>query len=147
MGNRAIGIVALLAGCTVTSVALGGCSQQGLALARQACDHVDRSIRLYETSQRSTATSSATDAAQAYDQLRLALPLAAQATSADGQWNALMTTISESARVDEGHLLIALQAQCAAAESNQPGIPPEPTTTPPAEPPSTTPATTPQNGT
>ena len=46
------------------------------------------------------------------------LPLAAAANSDDGSWNALMTTISEGATVDEGHLVPSLRAQCVVANAN-----------------------------
>ena len=55
---------------------------------------------------------------KAEQQLRAALPLAAAANSDDGSWNSLMTTISEGATVDEGHLVPALQAQCVVADTN-----------------------------
>ncbi|MBV8463687.1 MAG: hypothetical protein JO368_10360 [Acidimicrobiales bacterium] len=50
-------------------------------------------------------------------QLRDALPIAAQANSADGSWNALMTTIAESSTVDEAHLIPSLRAQCGVADT------------------------------
>jgi hypothetical protein len=71
------------------------------------------------------------DLNRATNDLQIAEPLAAQATSADGQWNALMTTLNELGQVDEGHLLVALRAQCAVADSNQPELPNLPTTFPP----------------
>lgn len=114
---------------------LGACGSSGAAnaLARQACVHVQRSISLYESSN-SLPTASAILArrAQATSELNRALPLAARATSADGQWNGLMTTISEIARVSESHLIPALKLQCAAADTNQPLLPSTPTTFPPA---------------
>jgi hypothetical protein len=58
-------------------------------------------------------------------ELQKAEPLAASATSSDGQWNALMTTLSELGQVDESHLILALQAQCSVADRNpnyQPSI-------------------------
>ena len=55
---------------------------------------------------------------QADAELRAALPLAAAANSDDGSWNALMTTISESATVDETHLIPSLKAQCVQANAN-----------------------------
>ncbi len=45
--------------------------------------------------------------------------MAAAANSDDGSWNALMTTISEGATVDEGHLVPSLRAQCVVANANQ----------------------------
>jgi hypothetical protein len=44
--------------------------------------------------------------------------LAAAANSDDGSWNALMTTISEGATIDEGHLVPSLRAQCVVANAN-----------------------------
>ena len=55
---------------------------------------------------------------EADQELRAALPLAAAANSDDGSWNSLMTTISEGAIVDEGHLIPALRAQCVVADTN-----------------------------
>ena len=104
------------------ALGLSACaSQGGQALAQQACVHVHRSVAAYE---RSTKVGTpATDVAQlqrrAAQELRLALPLAAAANSDDGSWNSLMTTISESSWVDEGHLVPALDAQCVVAEGKQ----------------------------
>jgi hypothetical protein len=107
----------------VISAALGlsACRGGGAqALAQQACAHVNRSITYYERANRpGTPSATATLLLRRADQeLRAALPLAAQATSADGSWNALMTAISESAVVDEGHLVPSLHAQCVVADAN-----------------------------
>jgi hypothetical protein len=59
------------------------------------------------------------DLRRASDELQAAEPLAAAATSADGQWNALMTTLNETGQVDEGQLISALRAQCAVANGDQ----------------------------
>ena len=117
----------------VTAIVLSACGDQsGVALARQACGRVHSSIVAYEAGIH--ATSHATmirDLRKANDDLQAAEPLAAAATSADGQWNALMTTLNEVGQVDEGHLISALQAQCAVANSNEPELPNVPTTFPP----------------
>jgi len=103
-------------------VGLSACSDQGgQALAQQACVHVNRSVADYLRSVRA-GTPAATVALlqkEADQELRAALPLAAQANSDDGSWNSLMTTISEGATVDEGHLVPSLRAQCVVADSNQ----------------------------
>jgi len=52
---------------------------------------------------------------KAYDELQLALQPAALATSDSSEWQALMTTISESSRVAEGVLVSALRQQCEVA--------------------------------
>jgi hypothetical protein len=102
-------------------VGLSACSNQGgQALAQQACVHVNRSVQDYLRSVR-VGTPPATVALlqkEADQELRTALPLAAQANSDDGSWNSLMTTISEGATVDEAHLVPSLRAQCVVADSN-----------------------------
>jgi len=113
----------LLAAAALTVAAgagLSACSgDSGLDLARQACVYVDRSLKDYELSVRAGSAAQGSHYLNLADlQLRLALPLAAQANSADGSWNSLMTTISESSTIDEGHLAPALKAQCAAANTN-----------------------------
>jgi hypothetical protein len=112
-------VAAVVAGA---GLGLSACaSQSGQALAQQACVHVHRSVTAYEHSTK-VGTPTA-DVAQlqkrAAQELRLALPLAAAANSDDGSWNSLMTTISESSWVDEGHLVPALDAQCVVADANQ----------------------------
>ena len=105
----------------VVPVCVAACSSQdGQALAQQACVHVHRSVTDWVDSQRAgTPAATVSSLRQHADQeLRLALPLAAAATSDDGTWNSLMTTISEISTVDEGHLVPALQAQCVLADTN-----------------------------
>jgi hypothetical protein len=99
-------------------------------LAKQACVYVSTSIALYESS---LGHKSATETTQlqneAYDRLQLGLQPAALAAGDNGQWQALMTTISESSRVPEGVLVSALQQQCAVAD-NPGATPPPPGSTP-----------------
>jgi hypothetical protein len=89
-------------------------------LARQACVHVGLSVRYFELSIKPGVPASevARLRTKADAELRAALPLAAAATSADGSMNSLMTTISESATVDEAHLIPALKGQCAEVNTN-----------------------------
>lgn len=122
----------MVAGGFLLATVLSGCSEQsGANLARQACAHVNRSIRAYDEALHSKGSTRADDFRRASQQLQAAEPLAAQATSADGQWNALMTTLNEVGQVDEGHLLDALRAQCEVADSSNPVVPDIPTTFPP----------------
>jgi hypothetical protein len=116
--GRVVGVVAVAAGTVVGVSACG--NGNGQALAEQACVHVHRSVTDYLRSTRAdmSPATSAQLVKRADRELRAALPLAAQANSADGSWNALMTTISEISIVDEGHLLPSLQAQCVVADSN-----------------------------
>jgi hypothetical protein len=113
-----VGVLALAAGA---SLGLSACStQDGQALAAQACVHVHRSISDYlrAVSPGTPAAAAAQLQRRADQELRVALPLAADANSDDGSWNALMTTISEGATVDEGRLVPSLRAQCVVASAN-----------------------------
>jgi hypothetical protein len=117
-GLRVLGVAGAVA---LSVLGLSACGNQGgQALAQQACVHVHRSLQEYLRSLRAD-TPPATAAQlqkQADQELRAALPLAAQANSADGSWNSLMTTISESGVIDEGHLVPALRASCVVADAN-----------------------------
>lgn len=116
---------------------LAACSNgASIALARQACSHVSTSLKLYKQSQQEPDPAKASSLQEeAYVQLRTALPIAAEAANDNGQWQALMTTLSETNRVPEGTLITALQAQCQVAEQPNPLNPTAPNT---PSPPSTT---------
>ncbi|HMK99070.1 MAG TPA: hypothetical protein VK428_02660 [Acidimicrobiales bacterium] len=88
---------------------------------------MDRSLSLYQAS--TTTSSSATaqaDSAAALQQLRDALPLAATAAGEDAEWQAFMTTLSETSRVPESDLVTALSQQCSSVADGGigPGSPP-----------------------
>jgi hypothetical protein len=112
---------AAVAGVTivVTGTVLSACGNSGQALAQQACSHITRSISLLHQSSASSGSAHAAQLQQeAYLELRKALPLTAEAAYDNGQWQALMTTVSESNRVPESVLIPALTAQCTDAESS-----------------------------
>lgn len=110
-----------LAGAVLAAGAVGlsSCgSSAALGLARQACRHVERSLSLYDASLHAPSPAqAASDQAAAVAQLEAAQPDAATAAGEDAQWQALMTTISESPRIPERYLVYALGQQCAVAES------------------------------
>ena len=119
LGGTAVGALLCLSACG---------QQSGVDLARQACAHVKLSVRDFELStEPSISTSDITRLRTKADaELRAALPLAAAAASDDGSLNSLMTTISESATVDEAHLIPALKGQCEVVDTNvnvNPGTP------------------------
>lgn len=119
---------------------MAACGGGGNGSARQACRQIDRSIALYrQSTAASSPTKSAALAQQAEGLLREALPLAAAAATQDGTYQALMTTVAESSRVPEGHLITALVDQCGAAQASNGAEPPPPTVIPP---PATIPAPT-----
>ncbi len=123
-GGRVLAVLIVTGGIVLAACGSGG---DGQSLAQQACLHVHRSVADYERSiEAGTAAGTVAELQkEATQQLRDALPLAAQANSADGSWNSLMTTISEGANVDEGHLLPSLKAQCVVANTN-PNVNPNP---------------------
>ena len=105
---------AIVAGSALTA---GCASQDGAALAKQACGYVEMSLSLYKESLTPAHHYEATHLQdQAYNQLQLGLQPAAIAAGDDPRWQALMTTISESSRVPEGVLVSALEQQCAVAD-------------------------------
>jgi len=67
-----------------------------------------------------SAASRTTLEGKAMNELLKATPMAAAATSADGSWNALMTTINESERVPLQNLVPALTRLCKVADSSSP---------------------------
>jgi hypothetical protein len=120
--------------------ALSACGDSGTTLAKQACNHVDRSlVLLAESAHQANASSSSLLQQRAYLQLRQALPIAAQAAYHDGQWQALMTTVAESNRVPETTLVGALKAQCQQADASVFGQSPPPSSIPPPAPISSSP--------
>jgi hypothetical protein len=123
-----------LVGAVILAVGLGvlftACSNSGLTLAKQACTHINRSIALLNASDLKADQDHAVQMKEtAYDQLRNALPLAAEAAYQNEQWQALMTTVSESNRVPETTLVTALKAQCGEVDSSVFGQPAAPTPT------------------
>ncbi len=58
--------------------------------------------------------------AKAVSELLKATPLAAAATSIDGTWNPLMTTINEAERVPLSNLVASLTRLCKVADSSTP---------------------------
>jgi hypothetical protein len=121
-------------------VTLSACGNSGTTLAQQACGHIDRSLTLLARSTHETdAVTANTFKEQAYQQLRQALPIAAEAAYHDGQWQALMTTVSESNRVPESTLVDSLRVQCQQADSTTFGQPSPPSSIPPPAPVSTSP--------
>ncbi len=94
-------------------VLLSGCQQVNQTEARAACGYVNSSIALLTRSEHDASPAAASnDRATALLQLRLALPQAALASTKNGGWDALVTTLSETSRVPESYLVPALTQQC-----------------------------------
>jgi len=108
----------LVAGCVVLALACGGlftgcASQDAAPLAGQACAHVDRALTAEHRAGSAGTGQAAHLESEALDQVRAALPLAAEAAGVDTTWQPLDATLSESNRVPLRFLLPALAAQCA----------------------------------
>jgi len=118
--RRSLVVVSLL---VVTSVALSSCGTGGaVADARISCRSVDKALVL-EAQSHQAGLSTARRAqlqAGALSQLLKATPSAAAATSIDGSWNPLMTTINEAERVPIPELVPSLRRLCRVANSATP---------------------------
>jgi hypothetical protein len=131
LARPAAGIAAIVG----LGIGLSACANSGQDLARQACVHVHRSISLLAEAKHAPGPAQAnTLEADAEAELRTALPIAAEAAYDDGQWQALMTTLSESNRIPPTTLVPALTQQCATATSSPFNQPPAPSSIPPPAP-------------
>lgn len=93
-----------------------------VALARTSCQYVGKALVLQDRSNAPgiSASARATLQARAMGELLKGSPSAAAATSSDGSWNPLMTTISEAERVPLQDLVPALTRLCRVANSSTP---------------------------
>jgi hypothetical protein len=120
---RIVRALGLLTALVVASVALSSCGTNGaVGDARASCVLVKRAISLQLQSEAPHLTSSrrASLEGRAMSELLRATPKAADATSIDGSWNALMTTINESERVPLKNLVPSLTRLCQVADSSSP---------------------------
>lgn len=83
---------------------------------------MNASLKIYAQSQQPglSAAKRSTLEASAMSRLLKATPAAAAATSIDGSWNPLMTTINEAERVPLKNLIPALSRLCHVANSSTP---------------------------
>lgn len=108
----------LLCGVTLSACGVGGAVSQ----ARIACANVERALRLQAASEAPglNALRRTQLQARAMAELLKATPAAASATSIDGSWNPLMTTINEAERVPLSDLVPSLTRLCQVANSSTP---------------------------
>lgn len=112
-----------LTALVLTSAALSSCGSNGaVADARASCVLVKRALALQSQSEAPSLTAArrAKLQGQAMSELLKATPSAADATSLDGGWNPLMTTINESERVPLQDLVPSLTRLCKVADSSTP---------------------------
>jgi hypothetical protein len=109
--------VAIVAALSAFGLVVAGCGSGAAAQGDEACQYVHSSISEYSASVQAGRSGDGAkarkDASSALTDLRLALPLAAQAAGSDGDWQPLMADLSESNRVPERNLIPGLTAQCA----------------------------------
>ncbi len=111
-----------LAGLVIGGVLLAACStSNGHAVA--ACKQVRVAIATYKSAAELTGDARHERIAHAQVLLTRALGNAAAATSDDGTYNALQTTISESVRVGISHVIPSLEAQCTSILAKNPYAP------------------------
>jgi hypothetical protein len=107
----------------VAGVVLSSCGSGGaVSDARTSCKSVRAALVLEKQSEQAGLTSAQQSKlqAQAMSDLLKATQPAADATSLDGSWNPLMTTINEAERVPLSNLVPALTRLCKVADSTSP---------------------------
>lgn len=117
---RLIGVASALLAAGVTLSACG--TGAAVADARTSCTFVTKALALQARSERpglSAAEVSSLQAA-AMSELLKGSSAAAAATSSDGSWNPLMTTIGEAERVPLSDLVASLTRLCQVANSSSP---------------------------
>jgi hypothetical protein len=117
---RLVGVSFALVAASVT---LSSCGTGGAVTdAKRACVYVDRALNLENQSAVPSISASARLKLEnrAIAELVRATPYAARATSIDGSWNPLMTTIGEAQRVPIVQLAASLTRLCKVANSSTP---------------------------
>jgi len=107
----------------ITALALSGCGVGGaVTQARAACVHVKAALAIQAQSEAKGLTAAQRSQLQtkALTELIKATPLAAAATTADGTWNPLQTTLQEANRVPLQLEAPALTRLCQIANSSTP---------------------------
>ncbi len=119
LGRAALVAAALLS----AALGLSACGTGGaVADARASCVYVHRALALEASSRAPGLPSARRDhlASWAVAVLLKGTPAAARATSSDGSWNPLMTTINEAERVPLEDLVATLTRMCSIADSSTP---------------------------
>jgi hypothetical protein len=120
---RVVRVLGPLSALVLASVIFSSCGTSGaVGDARASCVLVKRAIALQTQSETPhlSAAQRASIQGRAMSELLKATPKAADATSIDGSWNALMTTINESERVPLKNLVPSLRRLCQVADSSSP---------------------------
>ena len=113
----------VLATLGAAGLLLSACgSGSAVAEARTSCVHVKAALVLQSRSEAPGVSAARRETLQglAMGELLKGSPAAAAATSDDGSWNALQTTIQEAERVPLDDLRAALTRLCRVADSSSP---------------------------
>ncbi len=117
--SRPLLVVALF----TSALVLSSCGTGGaVGDARAACRNVKEALSTQRQSHEPGISAARRDRLEslALAELLRATPQAAAATSIDGSWNALMTTVNEAERVPLDNLVPALTRLCRVADSSTP---------------------------
>ena len=118
--RRPLSILApfLIAGVLLSSCGVGG----AVTAARESCRYVAKALLIQKqsTSPGLSAEQKTTLQANALAELLKGTQSAANATSMDGSWNALQTTINEAERVPLSDVVASLTRICLVADSTSP---------------------------
>jgi hypothetical protein len=120
---RLVRLAGLLATLTISSALLASCGTgNATSDVRHSCVFVKRALSIETESQQPglSATRRQVLRSNALSELLKATPSAAAATSIDGSWNPLMTTINEAERVPIPDLEPSLTRLCRVANSQTP---------------------------
>lgn len=103
----------------LSGLVLSGCGRDGLGDARQACSIAQTGIRAFDASTKPDVTASQREVllAQTRSAFVKAMGYAARANSANGRWNALMTSLQTSRRVPVTYVVPTIRRQCASIQS------------------------------
>ncbi len=122
---RLVRLAGSLAALTAAGVLLASCgTASATSEVRHSCVYVKRALAIETQSQQPGLTPARRSSLEsnAISELLKATPSAAAATSIDGSWNPLMTTINEAERVPIPDLTAALTRLCRIADSQSPYI-------------------------
>jgi hypothetical protein len=118
-------LAGVLATLSVSSALLASCgTSSATSDVRHSCVFVTHALAIETQSEQPGLTSVRRNTLQseAISELLKATPSAAAATSIDGSWNPLMTTINEAERVPIPDLTASLTRLCRIADSRTPYI-------------------------
>jgi hypothetical protein len=120
---RLVRLAGVLATLTISSALLASCGTgDATSDVRRSCVYVKRALAIESQSEQPGLSNSRRHELESHalSELLKATPSAAAATSINGSWNPLMTTINEAERVPIPDLEASLTRLCRVADSQTP---------------------------